>query len=508
MKIIDRKKINGIAGCLAFISLIICIFFKVTYLFRPVSENRERIVGLKQENVDIVYIGGSAAFQYWLPDKVWGDCGYTSYSYATNTIQAESLKAYIQEARRTQNPELFIVGIRAFQYYTDDNRYEFGLRNGTDSMDLTSINRYKLLNDYWSHKEITEETDVLSSYVDIIKYHTNTENLGLSSAWEYIHNNKKCASKGWEWNDEYTCLDKPEDYYTEDTPELTANREKILSELLEFCRSENLNVLFVVCPYYIIEEDYAMLNTISEKIKEYGFGYLNANDYYEEIGIDWSTDFMDKNHVNLLGAEKYTEFLEKYISDNYSITDHRGDNGYKEWDKDYDMFVENEKIHRETIMDLKLDWKKRQKVLEQMQNAQSLSEWERIARDNRYNIFIAGAGNINWPSNTDDQEVLLNWQIKKDSYDYIRMITGSMVGYSNEYEDETTISGKTGIYGNVDYNVSIGESSVITVGKVDYTVEDDSMNVVVFDNIRREVVGHLMLNTDEEGNIQISYLSE
>ena len=83
-------------GFCIFVGIIVQVFFGVTYLFRNTDDDRRHIAGLKQEKVDMVYVGGSAAFVYWQPLKAWNECGYTSYNYATNSIQAESIKAYIE----------------------------------------------------------------------------------------------------------------------------------------------------------------------------------------------------------------------------------------------------------------------------------------------------------------------------------------------------------------------------------------------------------------------------
>ena len=96
MRKINRKKVVNLVGFIMFVVIVSRVFLNVTYLFRNVTMDRYHIVGLEQENVDMVYIGGSAAFVYWQPLKAWNDYGYTSYSYATNTIQAESLKAYVE----------------------------------------------------------------------------------------------------------------------------------------------------------------------------------------------------------------------------------------------------------------------------------------------------------------------------------------------------------------------------------------------------------------------------
>ena len=72
------------------------------------------------------------------------------------------------------------------------------MRNGTDSMDMTSPSRYKILNEYFRNREIPEDTDVLSYYLDIAKYHTNVGNLGTSKAWKLIDNDENVVNKGWE----------------------------------------------------------------------------------------------------------------------------------------------------------------------------------------------------------------------------------------------------------------------------------------------------------------------
>lgn len=508
MKLLDKKKIKSIIGFCVFIVIAVSAFLKVTYLFRPTEYDRNHIVGIEEEDVDIVYVGGSAVFVYWQPQKAWNDCGYTSYNFATNTVQAENIKAYIEETQKTQNPELYIVGVRAFQYYSDDQA-EAGLRNGTDSMDMTSINRYKLLSDYWSNRNLTDDTDILSYYLDIIKYHTNTGNLASSTAWNFINNNGNSVNNGWEWIDNYGYLEEPTGFATDKRASLAENDQKILTELLEYCKSENLNVLFVVCPYWITQGEQAIYNTIGDTVQKYGFNYLNANEFYEEIGLDWSTDFYNKNHVNLFGAAKYTEFLEKYISENYNITDHRGDELYSSWDDDYERFKREEETHANTVLGLKTDWEKTYEIQEQMCNAASLSEWAQLAEDNRYSLIIAGNGEITWPSNLADIKVLSKWGLQQGDSNYIRVLKGAEVIYSNKEDGNASAEGILGIWNDTRYVASVESvPSKITVADKDYLANPAGLNIVVFDNNYRTVVGHLTLEVNEEGAMEISYIDE
>lgn len=41
------------------------------------------------------------------------------------------------------------------------------------------------------------------------------------------------------------------------------------------------------------------------------------------MGIDGNTDFIDPDHLNDSGAKKVANYLGKFISDNYDITDMR-----------------------------------------------------------------------------------------------------------------------------------------------------------------------------------------
>lgn len=489
-----NQKIKSVIGFIIFIAILCKVFCNTTYLFRNTSWNRAHIVGIENEDLDMIYIGGSAAYVYWQPLKAWNDCGFTSYSYANDTVQAESIKAYLEQARTTQNPELYVIGVRAFQYYSDE-QVEAGLRNGTDSMDLTSPARYKLLNDYFKNRNISEDTDVLSYYLDIAKYHTNTANLGSSLAWSFINNKGISANKGWEWIDLYGYLDEPQGFQTDDRAELPENAKKILVDLLEYCKTENLNVLFVVCPYYLTMVDQAKYNTIGDIVERYGFDFLNTNDYYDEMGIDFSQDFYNKNHVNLFGAEKYTAFLENYITSNYNMPDHRGDSQYESWNDDYQRFRKEYNTHAETVTNLRLNVEKGNELEQQMHSAQSFFEWYELVNDSRYKLLIASAAPIGDVSDVAFTKVLGNWSMDPNAASQIRVIQDSTVAYSNSSNQASAFDGTAGIWNDITYHISIenGNNSILINGE-EVLNRSEGMNIVVYDNNYRRVADIVTIN--------------
>lgn len=484
-------------GVFAF--MILHVFCSATYLFRNTSYDRLHVVGIENETLDMVYVGGSAAFVYWQPLKAWNDCGFTSYSYATNSLQAEQVKAYIKEALKTQSPRLFVIDARAFQYYSDQPS-ESGLRNGSDSMDFWSPARFQLLNEYFDHRVITEETDVLSYYLDIAKYHTNTGNLASSAAWNLRNNDGVSVNKGWEWVDAYGYLEEPADFQTEVRAELLEHNEEILTDLLSFAHKEEVELLFVVCPYWITREEQEKYNTIGDLVERSGFRFLNTNEFYREMGIDFTTDFYNKNHVNLFGAAKYTEFLQSYLQQHYDLPDHRSDGAYASWHQDYERFRQEEAIHSETVQGILYDVAHGKEIAAQMQQAQTLSEWENLASDPRFTLLIAAAGQIEWPQSIADQQLLNAWGFTPENTTGIRVIKNREMLYTNSGDGALAWEGRLGIWEDTPCRISLEEElGVMEIGEAVQTAKEPGLQVLVFDNNYRQIADVALLRCDETG---------
>lgn len=337
------RKINiikKIIGCIVFLSVLMFVLVHLTYLMRSHTygyDDRISIVGLKEEpkdSIDVIYIGGSAAFVYWEPYKAYKDEGFTSYDLANNTIQAESVLTYLKYSQKYQHPDLYIIGLRSFQYYSEEPD-ETGLRLTSDSLDL-GINRFSLIHEYVQNRN--PALDELALQLDLINYHTNYDALSNNVAWGLIDNRMDCSYRGCRIQQMWEELDEPVEFASNERADLIPNDIKVMNEILDYCDTEGLNVLFVVCPYAITREEYEIYNSLGDIIVSRGYDYLNTNDFYSEIGIDFSTDFYNKDHVNALGAEKYTVFLEQYLVEHYDLTDHRGQSGYEEWDSACELF--------------------------------------------------------------------------------------------------------------------------------------------------------------------------
>lgn len=504
----NKVKIVKLIGAITFFIIIIHVFLSLTYLFRGNQfdyNDRISVVGIKKEkknSLDVIYIGGSAAFTYWEPLRAYNDCGFTSYDLATNTIQAENILAYIKYAQKYQNPDLYVIGVRAFQYY-DEVGSEVGLRVTSDALDM-GWNRFELIHTFLNNRSL--ETDEIALYFDIAKYHTNYEALSNETAWHLIDNAMKCDYKGGQLQTAWCYLQEPKNVKTSERAKLSNNDENTLVELLNYLKKNDLNALFVVCPYSVTSEDYAKYNTMSDIVSEYGYNFLNTNDYYKEMGIDFSTDFYNINHVNSLGAKKYTDFLEKYLSRNYTLPDHRDDTEYSEWQILANNYILTADDSHAIVQNLIDSANEAYEITEDIKNTYDFTEWAALVNDERFTVIAAGNCDFNATDLKPQYTSSLSQLNLDDIYgkeNYIKIARNAGVIASNA-DGSLSISVNIGhveqtVPCTVDNNLMVA----IYIDGIDYSCESNSnINMVVFDNYHRTIVDAVYLYV-EDGVVKI-----
>lgn len=334
MKSMSLEKIKKALSFVAFMVILCLVFNKVTWVFRyNTVASRRNIVGydnIEEGTLDVILYGSSDIYTYFSPMEAYRSYGFTSYDYATGGAvlnKLEVMKYYIEESRKTQNPKLYVVGIRPLTLVEDTEK---AVRNWTDSIGIISPSRIKSLYKYYVGGEIPSLNELPSYVFDIAKYHTYFEGPKNPEHWQRTADS---LEKGFYPRFLHTELETPK-YETEEKRELSEKQAEVLGELLDYCSEEGLEVLFVLSPYMAEESEYECYNTVKEVVSLRGFRYLDLTDC-----IDFETDMSDINHVNYMGAAKYTAALGSYISENYDMPDHRNETGYEDWDRDYSEYA-------------------------------------------------------------------------------------------------------------------------------------------------------------------------
>lgn len=103
----------------------------------------------------------------------------------------------------------------------------------------------------------------------------------------------------------------------------------------------------ITTPYYTNVKSQKIYNRVRQIASLYDVPYIDFNMLYQEIGLDFSVDFADGDHLNHKGNTKFSVYLGNYIKENYNIPDRRKDNGYES----YQVMADNvrQRIYNQTL---------------------------------------------------------------------------------------------------------------------------------------------------------------
>ena len=104
-----------------------------------------------------------------------------------------------------------------------------------------------------------------------------------------------------------------------------------MDKITKLCKENNIKLVLIkapsVYPYWYDEYDAQM----KEYSKRHNIDYYNLVEEAENIGLDYSSDTYDGGlHLNLQGATKLSKYFAERLSQNYNLTNYRGDKVYEE----------------------------------------------------------------------------------------------------------------------------------------------------------------------------------
>ena len=133
-----------------------------------------------------------------------------------------------------------------------------------------------------------------------------------------------------------------------ETAQLYEKTEKYYRMTIELAQENNIPILIVISPYAGISiQEQTCFNSAKEIAKEYNVPFINYNLLFDEIGLDYSTDMADGNHLNYRGNQKFSLEVGAYIKKNFDIIDHRGEADYQTWQNNADYIttmIENQML--------------------------------------------------------------------------------------------------------------------------------------------------------------------
>lgn len=308
----------------------------------------------KENTVDAVYMGTSATNRYFISLMAYDREGIAVFVLATMGMPLFFVPDLIEEVEKTQNPKLYIIELR-WVLNNSESMTDAHIRRVTDSMKYSHTRKEAIAR----AMEFTKDTDgelgdITHDPVDyrlsFLKYHNRLAagDLGIGDILLF---NSKNKTKGYVASKKTTeVVSQKKAVYSNDRQRLCEEAELVLEEVLDYCdKLEDKEVLFVLSPYSVTKSESEKFNSAVDMVSARGYDVVNFNteEMAEKLDLNWKQDFYNRKHVNYRGAEKYTKYLAKYIKDNYSLSDRRGDAQYESWAKAYDYYLNYISEHKD-----------------------------------------------------------------------------------------------------------------------------------------------------------------
>lgn len=325
---------------------------------------------------DVLMVGDCEVYENIDTMYLWKNFGITSY--IRGNAQQLTWQSYymLEDTLKYETPKVLIYNVQALEHATPQketyNRMTLdGMKwsktkwdaintsmcDGENMLDyLFPILRYHsritslTKNDikyYFTPKQVSHngyymridvlpvsESDVADTdWIFGISSEKEEEENEIDDPWADIDVSEDAVADDGEIDDPWADIDAGEDADSEDKGTDASDKTfgklpmQYLDKMRKLCEKKGIKLLLMkapsASPVWYEEED----QQIRDYAKKYGLDYINFYDLIDEIGLDYETDTYDGGlHLNLQGADKLSEYLGKYLVEQYQLPDHRKDN--------------------------------------------------------------------------------------------------------------------------------------------------------------------------------------
>ncbi len=307
MQVFNNNKKTIMKGII-FWGVLIGILAILTQIFVNASFENENFVQSRNKSmiriqkepentIDVLVVGDSLSYSSISPMEIWNEYGITSYVCGQSGQRIQETYHMIETALQTQSPKVVVLETNVMYRGKD------GVASYADTIEQWGAYHVPLM---WCH-------DIWKSFVINKQYP------------EENYKGYKFRTKV----DPYT-----KGAYMQETTkakELTKTVTSYMEDIVNLCKENDIQLLLVSVPSPK-NYNYQKFNALTAYAKEHGVAYLDMNSKVSEIGIDWQADSLDQgDHLNYLGAQKVSQYLSKYLKENYELADHRSNREYSSW---------------------------------------------------------------------------------------------------------------------------------------------------------------------------------
>lgn len=425
------------------------------------------------DEVDVVYMGASSAGWSWNPAVAYHENGVGSQLLASERHPADAFPYLLKEAA-IKHPDLYIV---------DAEQLLGSLSGDFAAVESILINLRRSANRQDAAADMLEnysEEEQQVRYLPLLYFHDRWKELSRRDFepvdYDFMGFSLRSVTG--------TAMPQGREQLDAKPQELSKEHVENLDEVLRVCKQLDGKVLFVIAPND--GSAAGCYSYICDRVEEAGFDYLNASAYQEEIGME-PGDFEGGRHLTVYGAEKYTAWLSGRIAQTYGLADRRKEQGYQQaqrYEQTYEAY-QKEKIRRGVMLGKYLETisNPRYSALLAVRDEASAGLGEEITEKLRQfgmEQTPAGRYRASYYAVIDQGNLLLEQTAEAES--------SEMLQASGSLADGTPFIIQSA-------GLAAGNYASIIVNGTEYAVNARGINIVVYDNLAKEVIDSVAFDT-------------
>ena len=291
-------------------------------------EKQDGFYALPKDSLDVIFIGSSAVHCNINPGVIWNEYGIAGYDYACDQQEIGTSYYYLCQALENQSPKVVLIDING-----DGTNAPLDSTAAHYALDHIKFDKYKLQAIFARAWDRWEEM-----FFPIILYHERWKGLKES---DFTYKAKEDVFKGafvYTLEADNEPFEIPELIPASELPLVT---RQWLDKIVARCEEAGCEVIFMRNPMATYEEgSYSYYEAVGRYCDEKGLKFLNFTRMADELGLDYSSDFVDTLHMNWSGQQKMANWMGTYLMENYAFEDKRSDPAYSFWNEDYQKMLE------------------------------------------------------------------------------------------------------------------------------------------------------------------------
>lgn len=329
-----KKILINIAAALLLLAVI--IFLQELFIPKYMSEipegNLVEEYYKEEKKHDVIFVGDCEVFSNVSPVTLWEKYGITSY--IRGSAQQLIWQSYylLEETLRYEKPKTVVFNVLSMKY--NEPQKEAYNRLTLDGMKL-SKHKIRAIK-----ASMMENEDLISYIFPLLRYHSRWNEIN-GEDFKYLFGKDKQSHNGYLMRVDI----KPVGYIPPGRVmadyRFGDNSYDYLEKMVKLCKENDIELILIkspsVYPYWYPQWDQQMV----EFADKHAITYINFLEVAEdEIGIEYDKDTFDGGlHLNLSGAEKFTEYFGKILSEDFKLPDHRNEEEYKNiWQDKVDFY--------------------------------------------------------------------------------------------------------------------------------------------------------------------------